>query len=73
MHNIVAWLKFCVYLHVCVCADSCKKTAVVFEDLVSSLEFVNCQSMQGQVRHPPSPFILFPGFKGHFDLNTSKI
>ncbi|KAL8558490.1 hypothetical protein ACOMHN_059231 [Nucella lapillus] len=29
--------------------DSCKKTAVVFDDLVASLEFVNCQSMQGQV------------------------
>nr|KAG5691024.1 hypothetical protein BaRGS_021235 [Batillaria attramentaria] len=29
--------------------DQCKKTAIVFEDLVSSLEFVNCQSMQGQV------------------------
>ncbi|XP_076457200.1 adenylyl cyclase-associated protein 1-like isoform X3 [Babylonia areolata] len=29
--------------------DSCKKTAVVFEDVVASLEFVNCQSMQGQV------------------------
>lgn len=28
--------------------DQCKKTAIVFEDLVSSLEFVNCQSMQGQ-------------------------
>ncbi|KAH9498560.1 F-actin-capping protein subunit beta [Bulinus truncatus] len=29
--------------------DSCKKTAVVFDDLVSSVEFVNCQSMQAQV------------------------
>ncbi|CAG5132682.1 unnamed protein product, partial [Candidula unifasciata] len=29
--------------------DSCKKTGIVFDDLVSSLEFVNCQSMQAQV------------------------
>ncbi|XP_025089872.1 adenylyl cyclase-associated protein 1-like isoform X2 [Pomacea canaliculata] len=29
--------------------DSCKKTALVFEDVVSSVEFVNCQSMQAQV------------------------
>ena len=30
--------------------DSCKKVGIVFDDLVSSLEFVNCQSVQGQVR-----------------------
>ena len=29
--------------------DSCKKVGIVFDDLVSSLEFVNCQSVQGQV------------------------
>nr|XP_022334187.1 adenylyl cyclase-associated protein 1-like isoform X3 [Crassostrea virginica] len=29
--------------------DSCKKTAIVFDDVVSSLEFINCQSVQGQV------------------------
>jgi len=29
--------------------DSCKKTAVVFDSLVSSLEIVNCQSCQAQV------------------------
>ncbi|BFZ11262.1 hypothetical protein BsWGS_14301 [Bradybaena similaris] len=29
--------------------DSSKKTGIVFDDLVSSLEFVNCQSMQAQV------------------------
>ncbi|KAF2360588.1 Adenylate cyclase-associated CAP C-terminal [Trinorchestia longiramus] len=29
--------------------DSCKKTAVVFDSLVSSLEVVNCQSCQAQV------------------------
>ncbi|CAL1538504.1 unnamed protein product [Lymnaea stagnalis] len=29
--------------------DSCKKTAIVFDDLVSSIEFVNCQSVQAQV------------------------
>ncbi|KAL0268946.1 UNVERIFIED_CONTAM: hypothetical protein PYX00_010716 [Menopon gallinae] len=29
--------------------DSCKKTAVVFENVVSSIEFVNCQSVQMQV------------------------
>ncbi|XP_034235346.1 adenylyl cyclase-associated protein 1 [Thrips palmi] len=29
--------------------DSCKKSAVVFDSLVSSVEFVNCQSVQMQV------------------------
>ncbi|XP_055997685.1 adenylyl cyclase-associated protein 1-like isoform X4 [Ostrea edulis] len=29
--------------------DGCKKTAIVFDDVVSSLEFINCQSVQGQV------------------------
>ncbi|XP_046362437.2 adenylyl cyclase-associated protein 1-like [Haliotis rufescens] len=29
--------------------DGCKKSAVVFEDVVSSVEFINCQSVQGQV------------------------
>lgn len=30
--------------------DSCKKCSVVFESLVSSVEFVNCQSVQMQVK-----------------------
>lgn len=29
--------------------DSCTKTAVVFEDIVSVVEFINCQSIQAQV------------------------
>jgi adenylyl cyclase-associated protein len=29
--------------------DSCRKTAVVFDSLVASVEFVNCQSVQMQV------------------------
>lgn len=29
--------------------DSCKKTSVVFDTLVSSVEFINCQSVQMQV------------------------
>ena len=29
--------------------DSCKKTAVVFKSVVSSCEFINCQSVQMQV------------------------
>merc|ERR1712122_437455 len=29
--------------------DSCKKTAVVFKSVVSSVEFINCQSVQMQV------------------------
>jgi adenylyl cyclase-associated protein len=29
--------------------DSCVKTAVVFEDIVSVVEFINCQSIQAQV------------------------
>lgn len=40
--------------------DSCKKCSVVFDSLVSSVEFVNCQSIQMQVSPfslpPPSPF-----------------
>ncbi|KAK5639479.1 hypothetical protein RI129_011971 [Pyrocoelia pectoralis] len=28
--------------------DSCKKTSIVFESLVSSIEFINCQSVQMQ-------------------------
>lgn len=30
--------------------DSCKKVGIVFDDVLSSLEFVNCQSVQGQVQ-----------------------
>lgn len=30
--------------------DSCKKSSVVFDSLVSSIEFVNCQSVQMQVK-----------------------
>lgn len=29
--------------------DSCKKSSVVFDTLVSSAEFINCQSVQMQV------------------------
>lgn len=29
--------------------DSCRKSAIVFDSLVSSVEFVNCQSVQMQV------------------------
>lgn len=29
--------------------DGCKKTSIVFEDLVSSVEVINCQSVQIQV------------------------
>uniref|UniRef100_A0A0B7AU63 Adenylyl cyclase-associated protein n=2 Tax=Arion vulgaris TaxID=1028688 RepID=A0A0B7AU63_9EUPU len=55
-------LKHSVYIYKCddcvitvsgkinsIVVDSCKKTGIVFDDLLSSLEFVNCQSMQGQV------------------------
>ena len=31
--------------------DGCKKTAVVFDDVVSSCEFINCQSVQMQVSY----------------------
>lgn len=30
--------------------DSCKKCSILFDNLVSSIEFVNCQSVQMQVR-----------------------
>ncbi|XP_050393449.1 adenylyl cyclase-associated protein 1 isoform X1 [Patella vulgata] len=55
-------LKQTVYIYKCVNStiqikgkvnsvimDSCKKCGVVFDDILSSLEFVNCQSVQGQV------------------------
>lgn len=29
--------------------DSCKKTSVVFDSVVSAIEFINCQSVQMQV------------------------
>lgn len=29
--------------------DSCKKCSILFDSLVSSIEFVNCQSVQMQV------------------------
>lgn len=31
--------------------DSCRKSSVVFDSVVSSIEFVNCQSVQMQVRY----------------------
>ena len=31
--------------------DGCKKTAIVFESVVSSVEFINCQSVQMQVKY----------------------
>lgn len=38
-----------------VIVDSCKKSSVVFDSLVSSVEFINCQSVQMQV----SNFLFF--------------
>ncbi|XP_064597036.1 adenylyl cyclase-associated protein 1-like isoform X2 [Liolophura sinensis] len=32
-----------------VIVDSCKKVGVVVEDVISSIEFVNCQSVKGQI------------------------
>lgn len=37
--------------------DSCKKCSIVFDSLVSSVEFVNCQSVQMQVRYRRQYFI----------------
>ena len=31
--------------------DGCKKSAIVFDDVVSSCEFINCQSVQMQVSY----------------------
>lgn len=55
-------MEHCVYIYKCensviqvknkinsIILDSCKKTAVVFDSLVSALEIVNCQSCQAQV------------------------
>ena len=38
--------------------DSCRKSSVVFDSLVSSVEFVNCQSVQMQVCVMQSYFTL---------------
>jgi adenylyl cyclase-associated protein len=32
----------------CITVDQCKKSAVVFDDLIASCEFVNCQSVKAQ-------------------------
>ena len=34
----------------CFLTDGCKKTAVVFEDVISTFDVINCQSVQAQVR-----------------------
>lgn len=31
-----------------VTVDNCKKTSIVFDDIVSTVEFVNCQSVKAQ-------------------------
>ena len=48
---MILFPKFCRFTIVFYTSvDSCKKTAVVFDHAVSMLEFINCQSVQGQVR-----------------------
>jgi len=32
-----------------ICIDSCKKTGIVFDDLMATCEFINCQSVKAQV------------------------
>lgn len=41
--------------------DSCRKSSVVFDSLVSSVEFVNCQSVQMQVCHTKINFTFWQG------------
>lgn len=48
--------------------DSCKKTGIVFDDVVSSLEFVNCQSMQGQVIALFSLFNVYVSFSDMLEI-----
>lgn len=64
-HNLVvdnAEMNNVVYMYKCidstlvvkgklnsVIVDSCKKSSIVFDSLVSSIEFINCQSVQMQV------------------------
>ena len=38
--------------------DGCKKTAVVFQDVVSACEFINCQSVQMQVNTAEQQFLI---------------
>ena len=65
-------MEHCVYIYKCensviqvknkinsIILDSCKKTAVVFDSLVSALEVVNCQSCQAQVTLPLTNNSLF--------------
>lgn len=39
---------------VCVCVDNCKRVAVCFDDVISSVEVINSQSIQVQVNSSPS-------------------
>ena len=51
----------CVCIYVCLClwvcmsaclhvsTDSCKKSAVVFDEAIASFDVINCQSVQAQV------------------------
>ena len=44
-------LMLLVSVSVCLSAstDSCKKTAVVFDEAIASFDVINCQSVQAQV------------------------
>ena len=48
---INSWLNLIIWLGKVnsVTLDSCKKTSVVFDSVVSAVEFINCQSVQMQV------------------------
>lgn len=63
-------LKQTVYMYKCtdstlvikgkcnsIVVDSCKKVAVAFDAVVSSVEFINCQSVQGQVLSGKCPTV----------------
>ena len=39
----------CMYVLYMYFADNCKRVGVVFEDVISACEMINCQSIQVQV------------------------
>ena len=41
---------FLLLVCICVCLDNCKRVAVCFDDVISSVEVINSQSIQVQVR-----------------------
>jgi len=42
-------MSVCLYVCLSLSIDSCKKSAVVFDEAIASFDVINCQSVQAQV------------------------